>query len=193
MMSLVRGRMVDKHTLKSPSSVWRREVSLLFIVFTAEKSASHRHDEEKGRRTSVPFFVMKGYSCRRDNQNEAMLTNDSVSVFCRFVFPSAHLLLQQLILLSLTLLTKTDLSPSPRNIYQVTETLSIAFTQEWTICSIKSTRIIESLTFCQLKHFNSVLFFFFWFVVIHSFSFSLKELILSAQVRIYSFFRAYSC
>jgi hypothetical protein len=72
MMSLDRGRMVDKHTLKSSSSVWSSDLFLLPIVFIAEKTASHRHDVETGRSTSTAFFVMTGYSCRRDNHNEAI-------------------------------------------------------------------------------------------------------------------------
>jgi hypothetical protein len=71
MMYFVRGRMVDEHTLKSSSSVWSRDLFLLFIVFIAEKPASHRHDLEKGSSASITYFVMMEHSCRTDNQNES--------------------------------------------------------------------------------------------------------------------------
>jgi hypothetical protein len=82
MTSLDRGRMVDKHTVKSSSSIRSRDLFLLSIVFIAEKPVSHRYVVEKGRLASIAFFVMMGYSCRRDNQNEAI----RVSVDECFIF-----------------------------------------------------------------------------------------------------------
>jgi hypothetical protein len=62
-----------------------------------------------------------------------LLMSASVSLFCHSLFPSAHIFLQQLILLSLTLLTQTDLAPSPRKIHQVVGNILCAFTQQWQI------------------------------------------------------------
>jgi hypothetical protein len=41
--------MMDKHILKSSSSVGSRDLFMLFIMFIAEKTASHRHDVETER------------------------------------------------------------------------------------------------------------------------------------------------
>jgi hypothetical protein len=46
-------------------------------VFIAEKPAKHRDDVEKGKSALIAFFVMMGYSCRRDNQNEAISVEES--------------------------------------------------------------------------------------------------------------------
>jgi hypothetical protein len=45
---------------------------LLFVVFIAEKPASHKYYAEKGWSASIAIFVMMGYSCQRDNQYEAI-------------------------------------------------------------------------------------------------------------------------
>jgi hypothetical protein len=62
-------------------------------MFMAEKTASHRYDVETGRSVSVAFFVMMGYSCRRDNQNEAISVDECFSFsrlsFLIFVSPSS--------------------------------------------------------------------------------------------------------
>jgi hypothetical protein len=76
---LFRGRMVDKHSLKSSSGVWSRDLLLFFIVFIAEKPASRKYDAEKGGSASVTLFVMMGYSCWRDNKNEAISANECFS------------------------------------------------------------------------------------------------------------------
>jgi hypothetical protein len=68
--------MVDRHTVKSSSRVYSRYLFLLFIKFIAEKSAWHRYNAEKGSSASVAFFVMMGYSCRRDNQNETISVDE---------------------------------------------------------------------------------------------------------------------
>jgi hypothetical protein len=78
-MSLLRGRMFVKHNLKCSTSVWSRDLFLRFIVFTAEKPASHKYDVEKGIRAAIASFVMMGYSCRVDNQNEAVCIDECYS------------------------------------------------------------------------------------------------------------------
>jgi hypothetical protein len=52
---------------------------LLFIIFIAEKPASHKYDVEKGTSVSIAFFVMMGYSHQRYNQNEAICFDERFS------------------------------------------------------------------------------------------------------------------
>ncbi len=64
--------MVDRHTLKSSSNVWSRDLFLLFTVLITKKPASQRYDVERGRSAPIASFVIMGYSSLRDNQNEVI-------------------------------------------------------------------------------------------------------------------------
>jgi hypothetical protein len=119
-------------------------------MFIAEKPESHRYDTEKGRNSSIDYFVMMGYSCQTDNRMSA-----SVSVFCHFLFLSAHLLL-----LARTHLQQMDLSFSPRKIYQVTGNTFQCFSSAVTnFEELNQQDFVQSASFCQHKHFNFALFF----------------------------------
>jgi hypothetical protein len=114
MMSLVRGRMGNKHTLKSSSGVWSRDPFLRIILFIAEQPASHRYDVEKG----IAFFV----SCRRDNQNEAISVDEcfSFGLLSSLISVSSSSSATVNSADSNALHTNGSLSPSPRKIYQMT-------------------------------------------------------------------------
>jgi hypothetical protein len=83
----------------------------------------------------------------------------SVSVFRRFLFPTAPLLLQQLILLALKLLTQTDLSPSPRKIHQLTgNTFQCFYSRLKNFLELNRQAFVQPVTVCQLKHLNFIIF-----------------------------------
>jgi hypothetical protein len=107
--------MVDRHKLKS--SVSSRYLFLLFIVL-AEKPV------QKRRSDSIAFFVMMAYSCRRDNENQA------VSIDECFRFGLLSFLISVSSSFSATVNSVDSdalndrgwyLSPSPRRIHQVTQ------------------------------------------------------------------------
>jgi hypothetical protein len=48
-------------------------------MFIPEKPASYRYNAEKGRSASIAFFVIMGYSRRRDYPNEAISVDELFS------------------------------------------------------------------------------------------------------------------
>jgi hypothetical protein len=97
----------------------------------------------------------------------------AVSVFCRSLFPSAHLLLQQLILLIPTHSTQTDLSPSPRKIHQVTGNTFHCLLSSDKLCRINSTKLLSSLRHSVSLNISTL--FPFLILAPHCVSFSLKS------------------
>jgi hypothetical protein len=112
--------------------------------------------------------------------------NASVSVFCNFVFMSAYLL-QQLILLTQTRLTQMDLPPSPRKIQPSDgKYFSVFLLSSDKLRRIKLTRFVSNMQLFVSSNISAL----FNFLILdpHSVSFFLNELILPVQVRIFLYF-----
>jgi hypothetical protein len=163
-LSCVWVRMVDKHTLKSYCSVWSSDLFLLFIVFITEKSASHRYDARKGRSALISFFVVMGYSCWKDIQKQA------ISVDERFSFS----LLSFLISISSSSATVNSALSNVLNTNGSLTQSKKGTSGKWNKFQCFSSEVanfaelnrqdffFQSLTFCRLKHFTFVLFFFYF-------------------------------
>jgi hypothetical protein len=165
-MSLVRVRMVDRHNLKSSSSVWSRDLFLLFIMFIAEKPASHRYDVETGRSASVAFFVMMGYSCRRDNQNQAVSIDElfsfgllssliSVSSFSSATFNSAD-----------SNAFNTRGSQSKEDALSHGKYVSMILLRSAKLCRSKSTKFLSSAQLFISSNISTLFSFRFWFPIV---------------------------
>jgi hypothetical protein len=55
-------------------------------MFITQKPASHRYNVEKRMSGSIAHFMMMGYSCQRDDQNEAISVDECFS-FSLLLFP----------------------------------------------------------------------------------------------------------
>jgi hypothetical protein len=109
--------------------------------------------------------------------------NTSVSVFCYFLFPSAHL--QQLILLTRTYVTNRSLTQSKEDMSSDGKYVSVFLLDSGRIRRIKSSRFLSSVKLFVSSNISSL--FSFLILAPHSVSFFLTDLILSAQVRMFLF------
>jgi hypothetical protein len=85
------------------------------------------------------------------------LVSASVSAFCHFLFLSANHR-RQLILLTPTHLTKTDLSSSLRKFHQVTgNTFQCFYSAVTNFVELNRQEFCAVCNYCRLEHFNFVL------------------------------------
>jgi hypothetical protein len=166
-----------------------RPVLALHPIHSREASLTHTYDVEKGRRASVAFFVMMGYSSRRDNQNEAI----SVVECFGFSFLSILICVSSASYAAVNsadsnaLNTNGSLTRSKEDKSGDGKYISVFLLSSNKLYRIKSTRFLPGLQILSAQTFQ--LCSLFLIVAPHSVSFSsLKELILSVQVRIFSFF-----